>query len=217
MLRRCSYLKVFTYPLGPIQTNCYIVQKDNVALIFDPGEEANKIEQALEQLKVQPVAILLTHAHFDHIGAVDAIREKYKIPVYVHEVEADWLTNPQLNGSGKYVGFPNVQLRPAEQLIQKEGPLQIDNFVMEVRHTPGHSPGSVTYIFENGKFAIVGDTLFNKSIGRTDLPGGDTATLLSSIHEKLLTLHENCILLPGHGPSTTPKDEQHANPFLQPY
>lgn len=207
-------MKIHTYPLGPIQTNCYIIQQENVALIIDPGEEACIIKQAIEQLKVEPIAILLTHAHFDHIGAVDHIRDAYRIPVYIHKAEAEWLTNPQLNGSGKYLGLPNVQLRPADVIIQEEGSLQLGNFTIEIRHTPGHSPGSITFVFDNGDFAIVGDTLFKQSIGRTDLPGGNTATLLSSIHEKLLTLPGDCILFPGHGPSTTPQDEQDTNPFL---
>ena len=207
-------LNVRTYPLGPIQTNCYIIHyNEGGCLVIDPGEEGNRIIAEIEKMKRKPLAILLTHAHFDHIGAVDQVRNHFSIPVYVHKKEKDWLGNPDLNGSSKYPGLPLVQNGSADKFLS-EGQLTIGPFDFEVRHTPGHSPGSVSFIFKDAQVAIVGDTLFRQSIGRTDLPGGNTNTLLNSIHNKLLSLDDEFIVYPGHGPSTTPGEEKDHNPFL---
>ncbi|MCG3089064.1 MBL fold metallo-hydrolase [Sporosarcina cyprini] len=208
-------MKVHTYPLGPIQTNCYIIENDKrECLLFDPGEEADKIVKIVQDAKLTPIAILLTHAHFDHIGAVDEIRERYNIPVYLHKAEAAWMNDPSLNGSARYPGLPRIVNRPADHLLSEEGELRVGSFTMEIRHVPGHSPGSVLYSFPEERFAIVGDTLFQRSVGRTDLPGGDTKTLLNSIHTKILTLDPDCFLFPGHGSYTSPGEEEDANPFL---
>lgn len=207
-------LEIRTYPLGPIQTNCYLVLNDErECLVIDPGEEGDRIINEIKKSEVRPLAILLTHAHFDHIGAVDRVRNYFDIPVHIHETEGDWLGNPDLNGSSRYPGIPLVKNKEADYFLG-EGELKIGSFVLEARHTPGHSPGSVSFIFEEAKIAVVGDTLFKGSIGRTDLPGGDTTTLLQSIHDKLLTLDDEFIVYPGHGPSTTPGEEKNMNPFL---
>lgn len=208
-------LKVTIYPLGPIQTNCYIIQDElNNCLIVDPGEEGPRIIADIEHAGVTPLAILLTHGHFDHIGAVDAVRDRFGIEVYIHESEKSTLIDPAQNGSTRYPGLPLVRNKAADHLITEEGVMEIGPFKFEVRHTPGHSPGSVSFIFSEDRFAIVGDTLFRESIGRTDLPGGHTDTLLTSIHNKLLTLGEDFIIYPGHGTSTTPRFEMDHNPFL---
>lgn len=208
-------LKVHTFPLGPIQTNCYVIEdQEQNCLIVDPGEEGETFIEEIKRRSLKPVAILLTHAHFDHIGALDAVRDAFSIPVYLHKAEADWLGDPALNGSGRYPGLPQVKNREADILLETESELTVGPFTMEVRHTPGHSPGSVCYIFEEDGFAVVGDTLFNGSVGRTDLPGGDTATLLNSIHEKILSLDGELTVYPGHGMPTTPEMEMDQNPFL---
>lgn len=209
-------LRVTYFPLGPVQTNCYFIQnREGKCLIIDPGEEGQKIIKHVEGEQLEPVAILLTHGHFDHIGAVDTVRDYFEVPVYIYENEANTLTSPEANGSTRYPQLPAVQNRAADHLITEEGMMALGSFSFEVRHTPGHSPGSVTYVFEEDGFAIVGDTLFQGSIGRTDLPGGNMEVLLASIHDKLLSLDDSTIIYPGHGSATTPKQERMQNPFLR--
>ena len=208
-------LNIRTYPLGYIQTNCYVISNsEKQCLIFDPGGEGEKIISELHRLKLKPLAILLTHAHFDHIGAVEEVRANFNIPVYIHSAEKKWLVDPAKNGSAKYAEIPSIICGEADFLLNNEPDLKIGEFQMELLHTPGHSPGSLTYYFKEDDFAIVGDTLFQSSIGRTDLPGGNQAELMKSIHSKLLTLPETTLIYPGHGPSTTIEDEMESNPFL---
>lgn len=209
-------LKIEQMELGPVQTNCYIVYDgDKNALIFDPGEEAERVKVLLKKRGLAPLAILLTHAHFDHIGAVDEIRDAYNIPVYLHRLEKDWLSRPNLNGSGKYAALPDYRVRDADVLLTDEKELTIGDFTMQLLHTPGHSPGSVSFYFREDGFAIVGDTLFRGSIGRTDLIDGSEKVLLQSIRTSLLTLPAETVLFPGHGEDTTPEDEKASNPFLR--
>lgn len=202
-------------PLGPLQTNCYVLSKDDrTCLIIDPGEEGEKLSSFIREKKWQPLAIILTHAHFDHIGAVDEIRDEFSIPVYIHEKEADWLLDPALNGSSRYEMIKTIKGKPADHLIAAEQIINIGNFAFQVYETPGHSPGSISFYFEDADLVIAGDALFNGSIGRTDLPGGNHDQLLKSIHDKLLVLPEETIVLPGHGPATTIGQEMDSNPFL---
>lgn len=212
-----TMLNVRSYALGPVQTNCYIVSnKAKDCLIFDPGEEEERIIKELRSKGLKPLAILLTHAHFDHIGAVDGLRQAYDVPLWLHEKEVSWLSNPDKNGSGKYAMLPNYTVQPPlpEHIIREECTMTIGDFTFQAVFTPGHSPGSISYIFEDDGFAIVGDTLFERSVGRTDLYGGSTDILMASIHDKLLTLPEYTVIYPGHGRDTTPADEMENNPFL---
>lgn len=200
-------------PLGPIQTNCYIIRSGQQALIIDPSEEPTKIIQALEQSSVKPLAILLTHAHFDHIGALQALVDRYQLPVYLHKAEVKWLQDPLLNGSGKYAELPDIQV-DVQVTEVKEGTIELGEFTFDVLETPGHSPGSVSYYFKEQRFVVSGDVLFQGSIGRTDLVGGNLQTLMQSITRKLVELPEETIVYSGHGPETTIGDEMDSNPFL---
>lgn len=201
-------------PLGPLQTNCYLLSKGTSGLIIDPGDEGEKLIQSIGKAKVKPQAILLTHAHFDHIGAVDVIRNHYKIPVYVHKKEAKWLSDPSLNGSQYFMMGDMVRVNSADFLFSKEEKIIIGDFHLQIFETPGHSPGSVSFYFEDASLVVSGDALFNGGIGRTDLPGGSDQLLLQSIHQKLLTLPEETLVLSGHGPVTNIGDEMDSNPFL---
>jgi hydroxyacylglutathione hydrolase len=202
-------------PLGVLQTNCYIVENENKeCLIFDPGSEGKRLINWLNKKDLKPVAIFLTHAHFDHIGAVDEVREQFKIPVYLHEEEETWLGDPKLNGSKFFMTQNSKTVKPADHILKKEEAFKLNTFEFYIYETPGHSPGSVSFYFAKGGFVVSGDALFKDSIGRTDLPGGNQSTLLKSIHEKLLFLPEETTVLPGHGPVTTIGEEMDSNPYL---
>lgn len=198
--------------LGPVQANCYILEKDGQALIIDPGDEAHKIVNKIDSLELKPLAVILTHGHFDHIGALDQIRDHFEIPAYIHASEEDFLQNPELNFSS-FIGQSFSQ-KPADHLIEKEGDMTLGPFSFEVRHTPGHSPGSISLVFEEDYQVIAGDTLFKCSIGRTDFFNADSDTLLTSIQTKLLILDGNFTVYPGHGPATKISTEKSQNPFL---
>lgn len=201
------------FVVGPVQENTYILHNNKKeALIFDPGANGKKINQWIEEKELKPLAILLTHAHFDHIGALEEVRRKWNVPVYVHQNEEDWLENPKKNGSAYFM--QEITARKADHLINGEGELVFSSFRLNVFETPGHSPGSVSYYVKDVGLIFSGDALFAGSIGRTDLYGGDQKTLLKSIHEKLLSLPEETVVLSGHGPETTIEREMDINPFL---
>lgn len=199
--------------LGALGTNCYIVSKDNLALIFDPGGDAHIINKYLLENNLSPLAILLTHAHFDHIGAVHELRKTFDIDVYLHKAEEDWLEKPDLNRSFIYFGEEGAIKSPPPEHVLREGQLEIGPFLMEVVHTPGHSPGSVTFIFRNSCFIVSGDVLFHHGIGRTDLPDGSLSELANSITEKIYSLPDEFIVYPGHGEQTSIGYEKMANPY----
>ncbi|WP_046173827.1 MBL fold metallo-hydrolase [Domibacillus indicus] len=200
-------------PLGPLQTNCYVLSHQSKCILLDPGSEGEKLIQWLNENKLEPISILLTHAHFDHIGAVKELKQTFDIPVYLHKEEKQWLENPELNGSARF-GMGSITAPPADVILDQEQELSIGPFTFQLLYTPGHSPGSISYYFEEGGALFAGDTLFMGSIGRTDLPGGNHQELLASIHQKIMSLPEETIVLPGHGPATSIIAEMDSNPFL---
>ncbi|MBM7620215.1 glyoxylase-like metal-dependent hydrolase (beta-lactamase superfamily II) [Bacillus tianshenii] len=207
-------MKWMQLPLGPLQTNAYLlINSKRECLVIDPGSEGEALIQYIEEKGWTPLAVLLTHAHFDHIGAVDSVRDHWKVPVYLHKKEKNWLMDPSLNGS-QFFQLGAITAKPADILIQEEGNLIISDFTLEVLFTPGHSPGSVSFYHEESKVVFAGDALFAGSIGRTDLPGGDHNRLIKSIHDKLLVLPEETTVLSGHGMTTTIEREMDSNPFL---
>lgn len=205
-------MEVKQYTLGQLGTNGYILVKGDSLLIIDPAGEPNRLINEIELINKKPMAILLTHAHFDHIGAVDDLRDHYNLPVYLHENEHDWMDNPALNGS-KYFPVKEVICRKADKSL-KPGLMVMDAFEFTVIETPGHSPGGVAFVFEDDELAISGDSLFKLGIGRTDLPLGDYDTLMNTIKEKLFKLPDAYTIYPGHGPKTTIADEKRLNPFV---
>jgi hydroxyacylglutathione hydrolase len=207
-------MKYERVPLGPLQTNGYIIYKDGEGLIVDPGGEADFLLGRIKELNIKVQAVLLTHAHFDHIGALEKVREELQCPVYLHEAEDEWLENTQLNGSGVFPGIDEISCKKAEKLWTEEGEKEIGSFGFYLFETPGHSPGSVTYYFLHENLAFSGDVLFRGGVGRTDLTGGSQEVLLDSIHEKLLLLPDETEILNGHGPETTIGEEKETNPFI---
>lgn len=198
--------------LGPIEANCYLVRLpgEQRAVVIDPGADPERIFQALAEWDANPDAILLTHAHMDHVGAVADLHERSGAPIYLHP--ADRRLYDAAAEQARMFGL-DVRQPPAPDHDLDDGQrLQVAGIEFDVRHAPGHSPGGV--VFATDGHAFVGDCVFAGSIGRTDLPGGDTATLLRSIREQILTLPADTVLHTGHGPDTTVATEAATNPFL---
>ena len=207
-------LDVRMFTVGPVQENSFLVRLEggDRAVLVDPGEEAPKLLGAIEALGVQLDAILLTHTHFDHVGAVAPVARATGAPVYCPQLEV-----PVLQDIMAYVpwpGFGPFESWDPEQTVAGGETLQLAGLDLEVLFTPGHSPGHVTYAVEAEKALFSGDVLFQSSIGRTDLPGGDHATLLRSIGSLLDRFDDETVVHPGHMGLTTLGRERATNPFL---
>lgn len=197
-------MEVYTCPLGMVQANCYILVKDHACLVIDPGAKFD-LDSFLRQRDLHLEGILLTHAHFDHIQGVDALVSAYQVGVYVHESETAFLRSPALNASQSFYETVISQSNP---IGFQEGNLQIGSFAIQVLHTPGHSCGSCCFLIEGQLFS--GDTLFQGSIGRMDLPTGSIVQMKESL-QRLCQLPDDLVVYPGHGPSTTIGQEKQWN------
>ena len=195
-----------------VSTNCMLViNKDtNETLIIDPGNEADRISTAVTKFDCKPVAILLTHGHFDHVMAVDELRDKYDIPVYLHEDEEELLGNAILNHSAKY-GI-SYQTK-ADKLLKDNQKLKLAGINIEVLHTPGHTSGCCCYYLPDEAVLISGDTLFYETVGRTDFETASGVAMRESIKRLLTTLPESVQVYPGHGDVTSIGHEKRYNPF----
>lgn len=194
--------------------NCYLYWDDQSsdAVIIDPGDEDDRIVDAVAGAGCTPRAILLTHGHLDHIGAVEPLKKRYDIPILVGRGEEDLLSDPAKNGSAAY-GMP-LTAPPPDMLVSDDDLVVFGSLSVRVLATPGHSPAGVCYLDESNGWLFCGDTLFMQSIGRTDLYGASLERLLASITSRILTLPDAVICYPGHGPSTTVGAERVNNPFL---
>lgn len=198
--------------VGPLDVNCYILGCEDTreAVIIDPGDNADKIIEAIENEGLKPKFVINTHAHFDHVGSVRTIQEHYKIDFFLHEGDSFLIDNA--NEQAAAFGLNPIPRPEINKFINHGDNIPLGAKFIHVIHTPGHSPGGVCYHIDNNVF--VGDTLFSGSIGRTDLPGGSYKTLINSIKEKLFPLGDDTIVYPGHGPSTSIESERKHNPFL---
>lgn len=204
--------RIKTYVLGMVSTNCYLIYNNETkeAVVADPADRADYIRSKCLELDVTPVAILLTHGHFDHIMAAEELRRAYGCKLYAGREEEKLLLDPRLNASVS-MGGKQTSLRIDVQL-QDGDVLDLIGFSWKVIATPGHTSGSVCYYIRSEDVLISGDTLFAESLGRTDLPTGSSSAIIRSISEKLLVLPEDTMVYPGHGDSTTIAHEKRCNP-----
>ena len=212
-------MKINHYVVGMVQTNCYIVINDETkeCFIIDPGASGKQIAEKLRQDNLTPVAVLLTHGHFDHAASAKTLAKEFDIKIYVHEAEADTLRDPQKNVSWM------IQLKEsydADVFLKDEEVIMLAGFEIKVLHTPGHTEGGCCYYIAEEAVVFTGDTLFAQSVGRTDFPGGSMSQIVRSIQEKLLTLTEagnletDVMVYPGHNDPTTIETERMENPYL---
>ncbi|WP_333870564.1 MBL fold metallo-hydrolase [Desulforamulus putei] len=201
-----------TLPVGNLEANCYIIgcEETGQAAVVDPGDEAGRILDRLAKGGLKVAAVVLTHGHADHIGAVGELKKATGAPVMIHAQDGEMLTNPARNLSA-WLG-EQLSFKPADRLLEDGDTIQVGTVTLEVIHTPGHTPGGIC--LRAGKDLFTGDTLFARSIGRSDFPGGSHTTLIKSIKSKLLALPEDTKIYPGHGPTSTIGEEKRHNPFL---
>ena len=199
--------------LGPVQTNCFFLINEDTKelLIIDPADRAQGIIDWIQSEGLKPVAILLTHGHFDHIMAVEGLRKEYQIPMYASKDEVEVLANPQLNVSTMMGAYVSMK---ADELFADGDVLELAGMRLKVISTPGHTIGSVCFYIEEEKMLISGDTLFEASVGRTDFPTGSSRQLIHSIKTRLFILPEDVNVFPGHGEVTSIAYEKTHNPFI---
>lgn len=199
--------------LGPVQTNCFFLINEDTKelLIIDPADRAQGIIDWIQSEGLKPVAILLTHGHFDHIMAVEGLRKEYQIPMYASKDEVEVLANPQLNVSTMMGAYVSMK---ADELFADGDVLELAGMKLKVISTPGHTIGSVCFYIEEEKMLISGDTLFEASVGRTDFPTGSSRQLIHSIKTRLFILPEDVNVFPGHGEVTSIAYEKTHNPFI---
>lgn len=203
-------MQIKALPLGPFETNAYLVwNAAGQAFVIDPGSDSRTLIGSIDREGLTPMAVLLTHAHFDHIGALGDIVERYAVPVVLDPRDRVVYESPA-NAMEPF--FPLHDDLPA---TQSQPPADIPELACEMLPTPGHTPGGVSYYFAEAQTLFAGDTLFRGGVGRTDLPGGDWQTLVDSIRNVLFELPDATRVYPGHGPSTTIGAEKAQNPYVR--
>ncbi|WP_370331698.1 MBL fold metallo-hydrolase [Mycolicibacterium hippocampi] len=216
------------FPAGMLACNCYVLapKAGADAVVVDPGQRAmGPLRRILDENRLTPAAVLLTHGHIDHMWSAQKVGDTYGCPVYIHPEDRFMLTDP-IKGFGPRIAqlaFGAVFREPRQVIeLDRDGDkIELSGVTVAVDHTPGHTRGSVVFRVDGGvgagpgAVAFTGDTLFRQSVGRTDLPGGSGRDLLASIVTKLLVLDDDTLVLPGHGERTTIGDERRANPFLE--
>ncbi len=210
-------LKVHSFTFNPFQENTYIVSRENGdSIIIDPGnyfpQEDKEIVSHIEEKNLKPIAIYNTHAHIDHVLGINYLKDKYRIPLYIHEKDLEWLRAVKAYASN--YGFEDFGEVEHDGFYDEQDKIFDGEDELEVLFLPGHSPGHTALVNHKGRFVISGDVLFDGSIGRTDLPGGDQDTLISSIQNVLFKLPGDFVVHCGHGPDTSIEKEKESNPFV---
>ncbi|MGR3310979.1 MAG: MBL fold metallo-hydrolase [Candidatus Brocadiales bacterium] len=223
-------MKIKTLNVGPLQCCCYVVfnEQSCEAIVIDPGGDVEIITDYIKKNKLKPLLLINTHGHGDHIGGNLELKEVFpEIKICIHADDEQMLTHPAKNLS--FIGGVPYKSPPAECVLKHGDIVGVDGCKFKVLHTPGHTPGGICLLSTSNESSVgshesklktqsvlfSGDTLFAQGIGRTDLPGGSQETLMESIRDKILTLDDNTIVYPGHGPSSTVAEEKANNPFIQ--
>jgi hydroxyacylglutathione hydrolase len=204
-----------TFPVGPLQCNCTILGDEEAreAIVIDPGDEISRIHSRLTELRLKLKQILITHAHIDHVGGALKLKRLTGAPILMNEDDLTMLS--MMDVQATWLGIPTPEVASPDAALTDGLKVGLDRYPAQVLHTPGHTQGSISLHFAPLKMVFAGDTLFAGSIGRTDLPGGNSRQILDSIRTRLLTLPEETRVIPGHGPDTTIGQERETNPFLQ--
>lgn len=204
-----------TLVVGPMDVNCYILGCDQTkeAAIIDPGGDVADIMATVKNLGLKTKYIICTHGHADHIGGLEQLKTATGAMVLIHQQDAEMFSDPVKNLS-TFMGTSIVQ-PPADQLLADQDELQVGHLTLKILNVPGHTPGGICIVVEKEKIVFCGDTLFARSIGRTDFPNGSYDDLIDGIKEKILTLPPETKVYPGHGPSTTVELERKHNPFFK--
>ena len=213
--RKSALMIIRSMPLGPLQANCFVVgcEATRQAAVIDPGGHAERVLSALQKDNLDLAAIINTHAHFDHVGANKALKEATGAPLMIHGLDAPMLA--RASEAAAAWGLRAEASPVPDRLLEDGDIIDCGNLRFKVIHTPGHSPGGSCYHIAEEKALFVGDTLFAGSIGRTDLPGGDYDTLITSIQTKLFILPDDTIVYNGHMEDTTIGEEKRSNPFCR--
>ncbi|MBK0867162.1 MAG: MBL fold metallo-hydrolase [Saccharopolyspora sp.] len=215
---------VLGFPAGPLQANCYLLAAgdDAECVIVDPGQEAVAgLDEQLREHRLTPAGVLLTHGHFDHVFSAGEVCRAHDVPAWLHPADRFMLTDPAASlgpeGAQLFAALPPLTAPEDVRELADGQTVQLAGLSFGVTHSPGHTGGSVLFGLgteEGGRLLLAGDTLFAGAIGRTDLPGGDHATMQRSLRERVLPLQDDTVVLPGHGPTTTIGRERASNPFL---
>ena len=201
-------------PVGPLQCNCSVIGDDvsHEAIVIDPGDDIEDVLAIVRKHNLQVKQIVITHAHIDHVGGAMKLRAATGAPILLNQ--NDYALLKMLDEQAAWLGMASPGKVEIDQSMRQADSVKAGSLVADVIHTPGHTEGSVCLYFAAEKKLIAGDTLFAGSIGRTDLPGGSFEKILRSLHEKVLALPDETIVVPGHGPLTTIGEERESNPFL---
>ena len=201
-------------PVGPLQCNCSVIGDENTheAMVIDPGDDIDDIVAIIDQYKLQVKQIVITHAHIDHVGGAMKLRARTSAPILLNQ--NDYALLKMLDVQASWLGMVSPGEVKIEAGLEDGETLRAGNLSANILHTPGHTEGSVCLYFPAEKLLLAGDTLFARSIGRTDLPGGSFEKIMRSLHDRVLTLPDDTAVIPGHGPATTIGEERNENPFL---
>lgn len=203
-------LRIETIQVGQLQTNCYLIADDaGMGAVIDPGDDADRIIAIAKEGNINISKILLTHGHWDHIGGVSVLAAKTGAATYIHKDDAGMVSDPFKNLSAYITKEQSLEV---ENHLVDNQIVDVGDLRLKVIHTPGHTPGGICFLTGNNLFG--GDLLFQSSVGRTDLPGGNQTELMKSIQDKIMILPDEIIVYPGHGPTTTVGQERANNPYL---